>query len=431
MKFSILNKGLIAYYPLDKENIKPPNTVVNKTPYENIGTKYGGNFLKFSPYYPVPYIDLGDNMNTPGNITISTWIQPNNSDAGWQGFIGQEENEQVIYLSYSRLLIYKNRTILRGNTDLVNGQTYHVVMVYDGTNITLYLDGEDDGTVVNDGSFKPRYFGCDHPGDEVFSGLMGETYVYSRALSKTECQALGNDGTVSDVGLEAHYIFDGVGTILTDETGMNNGTLMNFPDTSPGYGDTHETGWVSSAIFVHDLMGKPNRAMQFNGKSEYIGFENLPALNNLKEEMSISVMIKQSRFDNHRWIVGKANNLSDDSLLYYNDNKIKFAINDLTNVAYAEYLPTEFDVWNHIVGTYSKTTGKIRVYVNNILGTDYNYSNDIVWEQGSKMAIASSNADSPQHLYEGSVAAVHIYKRELQQNDVNMLRELYRTGVKV
>lgn len=69
---------------------------------------------------------------------------------------------------------------------------------------------------------------------------------------------------------------DNGGSIASDQTGMFDGELINFSNTSPGGGDVSGRGWSSSvpSAFV-PLTGAPNTSsMKMNGGSAYIDLSN-------------------------------------------------------------------------------------------------------------------------------------------------------------
>lgn len=72
--------------------------------------------------------------------------------------------------------------------------------------------------------------------------------VWVRTLSAAEAEDAYLGEAVSDTDLVIEYGFcEGRGQWVNDLSGnSNNGTLTNFADTSAGYGDSHDGGWLTS-----------------------------------------------------------------------------------------------------------------------------------------------------------------------------------------
>ena len=85
-------------------------------------------------------------------------------------------------------------TIPVGNTTLVAGNWYHLAASWNGTSVTFYVNGVNDGnvslsaTIVDDG--KPTYVGGRFlgagTGADIFNGSIASVQMYNRALSLTE-----------------------------------------------------------------------------------------------------------------------------------------------------------------------------------------------------------------------------------------------------
>jgi len=83
---------------------------------------------------------------------------------------------------------------------------------------------------------------------EYSDGAIAFCRIWKRVLSAAEALAAFNGETVDDTSLAIEYDFcEGRGATVYDLSGnSNDGTLTNFADTSAGYGDTHDSGWLTS-----------------------------------------------------------------------------------------------------------------------------------------------------------------------------------------
>jgi hypothetical protein len=91
---------------------------------------------------------------------------------------------------------------IAGATTLVTNQWQHISGTYDGTNMTVYLNGVQDGQMAQTGAIdygtsEDLIFGSDGPAlnTESFTGLMDDIRIYGRCLSSNEIAAIYNGGT--------------------------------------------------------------------------------------------------------------------------------------------------------------------------------------------------------------------------------------------
>lgn len=129
---------------------------------------------------------------------------------------------------------------------LVLNTWQHVAATYDGTTMTIYVDGNvvasSNAALTIGQSNQSLVIGNYTASGRPFIGTIDEVRIWSVARSETEIQDnMGTCLTGSETGLEAYYQFeDGTGsTTVTDlTTNGNNGTLQNMDEN---------TDWVSGS----------------------------------------------------------------------------------------------------------------------------------------------------------------------------------------
>ncbi len=155
------------------------------------------------------YVDCGDNEDfdspsTTNALTISAWVYPE-TVSGRQGIISKwlanerayllelYDDEVEFALGYNNGSSYK---VLYASADLETGQWYHIAAVYDGSYMTIYVDGAFvDETAW---STAPSSTSANvHIGDlqyttarRYFNGTIDDVRIYNRALSDEEVEAL-------------------------------------------------------------------------------------------------------------------------------------------------------------------------------------------------------------------------------------------------
>ncbi|NQU23537.1 MAG: LamG domain-containing protein [Candidatus Nealsonbacteria bacterium] len=108
---------------------------------------------------------------------------------GWSG-----ENDASSGPQRARFWIHSGGRWLHsgnGTTELGDGRWHHVVGVYDGQFVRIYVDGIEEssqkaGPVTLDSNANPLFLGCAGGQSEFFGGEIDEAAIYTRALSATE-----------------------------------------------------------------------------------------------------------------------------------------------------------------------------------------------------------------------------------------------------
>lgn len=129
-----------------------------------------------------------------------------------------------------------------GTTTISSGTWYHAAMVFDGTTLTLYLDGSSEGTATPTAALTltTRHIGkLRRPtSSNYFGGEIGEVLIYGRELDIGEVQELArgkSDGVPG--GAVGHWSLreSGVSPTFVDLSGNgNSGTNNGSIESSDG-----------------------------------------------------------------------------------------------------------------------------------------------------------------------------------------------------
>ena len=162
-------------------------------------------------------------LDIPGPLTVAAWINSDVIGATQYIVIKDSETDLGKFHNYQLSLIHDG-TIwfivgdgttpgfydLRSTTALTAGTWYHVAAAYDGTNLIIYINGEQDAIrnigsktlFTNAGPLRigrikesGRYF---YP----FDGLIDEVRVYSSALSESDIGALVGNPSPIEVSID-------------------------------------------------------------------------------------------------------------------------------------------------------------------------------------------------------------------------------------
>lgn len=174
------------------------------------------------------YLSITDAAQTglaiTGSISIGAWIKPeslteDNGIAIISKYLTGPSNDRSYVLWLVKSTLYYPAFNLsadgdtpvsaKGATALSAGTWYHIVGVYNGTDMRVYLDGALDTNGSNNpktyssgifDSIAPVILG--QPGDIgywIFDGLMDEAFIFDRALSADEVASIYSDGILDPI----------------------------------------------------------------------------------------------------------------------------------------------------------------------------------------------------------------------------------------
>ncbi len=374
------SNNLQAYYALDTG---AGSTATDSSGNNRNGTINGaawsagknGNGLRFngtSDYVSIPLINNDE-------ISISAWFYKNardtsNADAifggwRWEDNTRLQEGYDLRFYQDSPdtlqfVLVTQNgggvKTQRKAEYTFGNsvGAWYHVAGTYNKTTgeQKLYIDGQlvdtqthpAGNTVVPLSFYSDMRIGHSRVNDGYFNGIIDEVRIYNQALSDQMVLELSANT------LAGHWKFDeGSGTVANDSSGNNrNGTII---------------GAVWST-------GKTGKGLRFNGTADYVSIPRM-----YYDEISISAWFyKNARdtsnadaiFGGWRWEDNTRLQEGYD-LRFYQDSPdtLQFVLvtqngGGVKTQRKAEYtFGNSVGAWYHVAGTYNKTTGEQKLYI--------------------------------------------------------------------
>lgn len=218
--------------------------------------------LEFSGSGSGDHIDVGT-LNLPNTdvLTVCAWVYFDSFTVGDQRIISKAtgQNEEDHYMMFSsngntqmrfRLKTGGTTTTHFEDAATINtGQWYHMGVVYDGSNVIFYRNGQQTGTSAKSGDIdvgggiETRI--ADNPGAnrKEFDGKLADVRVYKRALSASKMQTIytlkGADGIFKKMRRRwtlkgpGGQTASGAGSIH-DCSGNGHGTPAGTPVYAPG-----------------------------------------------------------------------------------------------------------------------------------------------------------------------------------------------------
>ena len=219
--------------------------------------------------------DTNDIDRSGADLTISLWTQLTNRNTGWQALIAHGENSDY------RVAVNRSNNPVQlayagGGGDIISGNTigpgpagdglwHHVVVITEGTETRLYLDGELEATGTADG-IAPS----DNPQDALhiggnpevagreWNGLIDDMGMWNRALTEDEITTIFIAGTSLSALLDVDdNDGDGLPNAWEIQFGLDpddNGSIdvNNGPDGDPDGDDLSNLEEFNRQTFPND-----------------------------------------------------------------------------------------------------------------------------------------------------------------------------------
>lgn len=196
-----INSGLQGYWPLTDGG----STAKDITSNANDGTLQGnaafvssgiGAALSCSGVSSSG-VSVPTNPSASVPITVSAWFKTSNTSSDMYIIDGDDSSDRIaIYRNVGGTLIaYANGSAFFGtsNSVIADGNWHHVAAVYTSSGITVYFDGEPDGTgTAATTSLSGLRIGGRYSNTSNWDGELQNVRVYNRALSATEVATLYN-----------------------------------------------------------------------------------------------------------------------------------------------------------------------------------------------------------------------------------------------
>jgi len=351
------------------------------------------------------------------DFTIAIWFktvaEPTDNYPAMIGKGDAEVGEWMLRIlrPSNTLIFYANAGIwLSTSNDYVDEEWHHAVIVRDGNDGVLYVDGESVATgagfdEINLNTAKALQVGCaDSSGFRYWDGLLGEVRIYKeRALTEEEIKLLYIIDSQPD--LEADLVLnlkfnEGDGTIVHDYSDeRNNGAF----DGAPVWTEDEERGLC----------------LTFDGDDKIVVTK---VTSNWIDTITISLWMYSIKDNVDRMALREPGALS----IYQrgSDSALAFAIVIGGSARYGYIYADDWTAseWTHIVMTVTATTaggdGKIRVYKDGSLHyTSAAYTGDL----SASIPTYVGSADATTRYWIGRLDEIRIYDRVLSDEEIKLL----------
>ncbi len=142
------------------------------------------------------YVEISNEANFDINeqITVSAWVNITDVPQEWTGIVTKGDSAWRLSTSFAKNIFHfgvSARDYLNGQTTVDSGQWHNVMCVYDGQNMSIYVDGKLDVSRPRTGPIATNGFPvCIGENIELkgrcFHGLIDDVRIYNYALSENE-----------------------------------------------------------------------------------------------------------------------------------------------------------------------------------------------------------------------------------------------------
>lgn len=420
------NLGLVGYWSFDEGR----GTVLSDlSGGDNNGTFSGtpewvvGRFksgLEFDGTSDTVLVPSSDSVNfSNAELTISGWFKFPSSFSNERALLRKDNQYQLGFTNSStirNLIGTSGTTGWTGVNDISysfeTDTWYMLSMVYDGSTMTTYVNGEEVGEAVVTGSILTGGNNVGIGGGvRPFGGTVDELRLYNRALSETEVQSLYNSSSSTLVGrtpteqyndgLVAHWTFDGkhtTATTVSDIVGGNDGTIS---------GATASPGVVGQAV-------------AFDGVNDYIAVPDSPELR-LGGAYTIAAWVNAKGGYSTGSIVSKRDFVAGSYRFRLDSDRIRWHGHYGGTTRTFDYgVNLQDGSWHYIVVTAEDEVDRVRItiYLDGVVGNSGTVPGLIT---GNTSPVDIGSLSGSQQQYRGLIDDVRIYNRALLPEEIHGL----------
>jgi len=347
--------------------------------------------------------------------TVSFWVKVNALPAQGEAYIlsngGWQSRWKISLPNHGKPVFTTNSTSgisdMDSNSPLPVGQWRHVVMVHNGTQDKIFINGalanqKNVTGALNDTGMPFSIGNNPIDGGNYFNGDLDDIQIYNRALSDAEVTALytaQNQAPVFTGDLVANYTFAG-----------------NANDVTP----FHNNATVNGAQLSKDRFNRSNQAYEFDGTNDVIIAANSPQLNSDFATVSFWINVDELPAQGESYLLSFGGWQERWKVSVPNHGKVVWTTNSTSGISDmdagdANVLPT--DQWRHVAFVHNGTQDKIfisgaKVAEKNVTGT--------LKSTTRPLGIGYNPIDTANY-FNGSLDDIRIFNRALTDAEIAAL----------
>ena len=358
----------------------------------------------------------GENFDSTG-FTLEGFIKLLNEPGAWRSTFNIENRSNNNHIDirnsngYGRMTInyYPGYTdVNAGYVDINENEWYHLAGVWDGSQLMMYVNGKQAGSVASLNSLdlgdSPNFqIGRAYSDNRYVNDEFQAIRVYRRGLTPEEVAQNFYGGNIVTSGLT--FATD-AGNLVSYEPGSN--SIYSLTDSSLEGTLLNGTGWNSAN----------GGYWEFDDSDDKITIPNNAAFNHTSQ-LTIEAW---ARFDgNSNDFIFEKGNVNTQYSLFSHGTDIVFRTYHAGDGGYDTQSPSKTSVgivngqWHHIVGSWDGSTK--RIYIDGVEKNSKSKSGALTTtSQGA--AIGAFGGTSSGYYFGGDIAVVRIYNKGLSTSEV-------------
>lgn len=407
--------------------------LVGNPQWRPAGGKVGGA-LEFDGIGDFVQIENESAFDIAGPITVAAWFKVNVFDKRWQALITKgdtswrlqrtaEEDTLTFHCTGITSVTGQRPEGIEGKKNVNDGQWHHVVGVYDGSGVLLYIDGLLDNSSEASGAIQMNdsaviIGGNSEQTGREWNGLIDEVSIIGGAIDANAIHALYTGADPNTIAQRANPQLQGPDKLVAwwkfdndanDSAGANHGTIHG----NPAYMD-----------------GKVGRAISFDG-DDYVDCGNPDSLNFGTGDWTVSAWIKTTQSGTEPENRGTvfANGGDEEGGIRYalavNEEYLGTVVlttdTDTHKIQAIGKTAVNDGTWHHVVGM--RNAGQLHVYVDGVLdGGSYlpaEYDLSGASQHNAYIGVITDNRDGSLYKYfVGLIDEVCIIRGAIDANGI-------------
>ncbi|MBI4895551.1 MAG: LamG domain-containing protein [Candidatus Aenigmarchaeota archaeon] len=369
------------------------------------------------------YIEVKNSptLSITGPVTVETWVNPTKFDSydpiissGSYGIERKSEGELAFWVNDGS---WKES---HSSTDIPLAQWTHVVGVYDGTNLKIYINGVQSGSMTASGNpialVSSITIGHNPAGNDPgrwFDGSIDRTKIYNRALSDSEIASAYQEGLGKQTEESLDLSLDeSTQPYLDKSSEQNSGTclqtaIVSTPSIVADSSSSGNNGANHGATFTE---GKFKDGLKFDGSSNYVDFGSTFNY----QDFAISMWVNPAASQNQYADILDNNHDGDSNWVLQQDNS------NTNQYGWGGFFTLSANTWQHLVIMRSGTT--CYSYVNGVLVTSATcYPNGINYDNSPFRNLNIGRHNTIGRYWAGSIDELSVFNRALSESEIASL----------
>lgn len=209
---------------------------------------------------------------------------------------------------------------------------------------------------------------------------------------------------------------------MNGQTQLDSGLIGFFPFSGNAIDSSglYNSGTVNGPVLIDDRFGQSSSAYWFDGIDDVITINSYSQMSPIVE-VSVSAWVKTDQAPGLAYtaIYDRLEANDGFALVIRPNGTIRFSINGGLGIATSSKSVLD-DEWHFVAGTYNKSTGLIKVYIDCVQDGQGSYNTDITYSPEPRNSIGGPGGLSTSFFY-GAMDGLRVYERELDFTDVGVL----------